>query len=533
MDEVFRVLRDEDGAPIAGALVGLGTFRQATSEGTLRTSLTDADGNATLAIDDLAYHAVLYVCAPGRRPSSASAHALADLPRSVRLLPGTTFAGTVRDDAGRSIEGGDVELVIEGPNWIGNGPGCQYGKDHWPLCRTDRDGRFAFDWFDAQWCGRDAVVGLRFTDPEHTPRVVRIDNFVHFPGVHRLDATLATGFEVRGRVLDHRDAPVSATVDVYSRGGREQAMSAYDHKKVVTAHDGSFWVFGLCAGPHEILASARGSAVTRLTVDPVQTPKVTVRLRRGSSVRGIAYDKEGAPRAGCEVIAANTWRQLDRRAVTDADGRFCIDGLPRRGKIVLRVHADTNLVVRLPSPPVDLRPRLVALTVRMVDRSGRPLPKTGVSVVCAGFGTGLITDTEGEAKAMLPPGWYMLDAFVADQGASTRFFRLRSDASACALTMRLTRGRALRGRVLGPTGTPLAGCRVLARHQMRHQEQHETTSCADGTFALSHLRGGYWLTFDAAGCTRRTVWKRVGRFLPLVPRMTVRLSDAAQRHAVS
>lgn len=357
MQVQFTVQAQEDGTPLAGALVGCAVYGGDHPRGTLRTLRTDAAGAVTFDFPGTAEQACLFAAAAGRTPLRLEMHAADRLPALLQLPPGVTFAGRVRDAAGEPVAHAEIDLVIEGPNWIGNGANLGTGDGSWPpQCRTDAVGRFALEWFDPRWCHRDeAHVGLQVSHPDREVQVVSIDRHLQSTGTCELDIVLATGLELTGTVRDASGNPVAdAQVEAWHRP-RPAPMSACHRRRGRTGPDGAFRLRGLEAAVHDLEVVARGAAPFRTKVDPRTGSHLDLRLRRGSSLEGTLLDATGQPQAGQLVQASKLLKLLFRQATTDGDGRFRIDGLPRRGRITVRAGSDVNQTIRLPTAPVVRR----------------------------------------------------------------------------------------------------------------------------------------------------------------------------------
>jgi protocatechuate 3,4-dioxygenase beta subunit len=535
----FCVVTQEDGAPLADALVGCAVYGGDHPRGALRTARSDEQGGAAFEFHGTVERVCLFAAAAGRTPHQSELLPAAELPAVLQLPRGLNFAGTVRDAGGKPVAGAEIDLVIEGPDWIGSGPNLATGDGHmWPpQCRTDVDGRFALEWFDPRWSERDeARTALKVTHPDHEVQVVPIDRHLDASGVCEVDVALAAGLELTGQVRDAAgtpvaDAEVEALGDVSGQpisvvealGARSaRPMSAVHRRNARTSGDGAFRLRGLKAGVYEVEVIARGAAPFRARVDPRTNAHLEVRLRRGASLEGTLVDAHGRPRAGELVQASKALQRLHRHTTTDDRGRFRIDGLPRRGRITLRAGTDVNRTIRLPSAPVALRPELLALEVRVVDRAGTPQPSAHVSFQCPWGGTRLPCDARGVARIEGPPGWYWVHTWIPGHAGRIRFFRMRSGVPR-AVVLRLPKGRPLRGRVVDDGGSPVADCAIVATHGIRNQERHATSTDRDGAFSLSHLRGRYWILCQAPGHEPRAVLKSVGRLSPFAARVTVRL----------
>jgi len=258
-------------------------------------------------------------------------------------------------------------------------------------------------------------------------------------------------------------------------------------------------------------------------------------LRRGDDLRGLVTDPEGRPIAGVPLWAVT---ELTERggapppsATTGPDGAFVIPHLPPG---VLHLYAcgpgylHEETTVRYLDEPVRLTLEpAAALRGQVLGPEGRPLAGVRLSTVTSGFLTSpngalwtpcaeswsASSDAEGRFEVgPLEPDWYDLTA-EADGMRTGAIENLLVQAGETVegieIRMQLEDGDGapgesrevvtVRGRVVGPDGAPIE--RALVRAAMFGIQ---TSSLADGSFALRFPRRGTTLQVNKPGFTARS-----------------------------
>ncbi|MCA8976831.1 MAG: carboxypeptidase regulatory-like domain-containing protein, partial [Planctomycetes bacterium] len=165
----------------------------------------------------------------------------------------------------------------------------------------------------------------------------------------RITVTLNKGGEIRGRVVDGDGRPIKGvTVRSHApalsnlpRGNSftrmlEQALAkVHTELTVSTDEDGRFRMKGLAFGTYAVIIEhpdfcAAEIANVAVGVEPNRTDEV--KLDRGTIVRGLVVDNDGAPIAGAQVTVqlpsegANALPARSWQVTADADGAFKLDG---------------------------------------------------------------------------------------------------------------------------------------------------------------------------------------------------------------
>ena len=239
-------------------------------------------------------------------------------------------------------------------------------------------------------------------------------------------------------------------------------------------------------------------------------PALTVALTRGHRLRGQVRGPGGQPRAGAQLRILVGDRQPPRELLSDAEGRFDVEGLlagPCR--VIARAHgAGLALERELSLPhPAPLQLQLLAgteLRLHLMTGNGRKLPKTAR----------LLLRQPGEREPVALGPLPLQAALLTTRGLGPGDWRgeLRVEGFAPAefeLPLRgepfverrlpLDVGATLRGRVLGTDGEPVARLRLALRRplpggrrrlRVRRETLAAATSGADGRFELRGLAEG-------------------------------------------
>jgi protocatechuate 3,4-dioxygenase beta subunit len=326
-----------------------------------------------------------------------------------------------------------------------------------------------------------------------------------------LDREMQNGIAVVGTVVDAAGRPVAGAT-LYVDGDLPAARTD-TRGQFSVLHAPAEWSYMTARTDRLAGAAARKAGAMVITAKPARS--VTGMVRE---------EKTGQPVAGATVTASmgqgvNVW------ADTDARGQYTITGMPP-GRY--RLYAGREGFVSGPADyttadPLDLREtvsgrkdfalaRLPRVTGRVEDEERRPVEG---ALVMLGFkdtppiyaeeledvdAGSVRTGADGSFTLMLPAAGEDANPFVKDGSVTALqpgYAAAQLDRKAAAggpVTIRLTRGVELKGRVTALDGAPLAGVAVFAAE--------------DGTFAgtmmpmhmvLAHARGEGWATTDAAG----------------------------------
>lgn len=391
------------------------------------------------------------------------------------------------------------------------------GEPAWPLGRTDEQGLLSF--FD----GNPGPVPLYLFAEDG--RRWRADLPPRPEGGGPALLVLRPPAWVSGRVIDAAGRRPMAGARVWP--GHDPGAS------VVTGADGRY---RLAAPPEErfwIQAEAAGCLpdtawVTRPAAAAGQAP--TLALTTAAAAAGQVLDRTGRPVPGAEVAAFETpperhgfrLDKADARAVTDAEGRFSLAGLPPEAAVEVTVERRGFLPAREALARVrsaSARPGLRIVLERsrpgngrVVDAGDRPLSGVEVRISPSGgrerAGPPAVTDGQGLFRFEELPA-RELDLEARKQGFSPRIVRRLpvppaspgdgKEGPADLGTLVLHPGATARGRVTDTAGRPLAGAEIWMMEEeggpppaaaQIARGKPAATAGRDGRFAVADLEAG-------------------------------------------
>jgi len=325
------------------------------------------------------------------------------------------------------------------------------------------------------------------------------------PGAGPLALVVARAARVSGRVLDPAGMP-AAGAEV--RAAADAPRARRDTPRARTEDDGSFRLEAVPPGVVALVARggdlADGPPEVLELLPGEERTGVVLRLRPGATVRGQVLDGAGRPEVGARVEASGLAEEL----LTDEDGRFEARGIPPGpARILARTQGDLELWCRLElqegerrdvvlrateGPPVRLHGEVRAEGVAL--RDGMLRAWAGDWQGPAGTAVTPARLLEGRYALLLPgPGPWVLGLSLHVEGAGDIGWQDRFEIPAVddhELDLVLPLGR-IAGRVVDPTGAPLAGVEVATTPE-RHGSEHGMTLArtdADGAYAALLLAG--------------------------------------------
>jgi hypothetical protein len=363
----------------------------------------------------------------------------------------------------------------------------------------------------------------------------------------KLDITLEPmpdGGSIVGIVRDDKARPVAGAELV------NQGRSTSQNRETKTGADGRFRLDNLFDGStgKEVLVRARGQAPRRVRVEtgPRDDPaEVIIDLDAGHRIKGRVVEDKGRPIAGVTVDFADGRNAFSDggRMDTDAEGRFAFDSLPPNSPFgftkegfsdiqgrSLELDGDGEVVVEMTPAGVILGRAVDAVT-------GKPIGKFVVRITfsperqpgdpSAGLSSDLVNPGQSFQSA---EGLFKLKDLVVDmplqvtvlaegyeKHAVNRVVVARpTDAAVEEMRLEPTDPatlRAIRGRMVDPTGRPIAGAQIRlivagARNPgPRHAYPFNWTMITSGQLAQdARVRRFLEATSDAEG---RFLFERV------------------------
>jgi len=318
-------VRDEAGRPLAHVLVMGHRDRDPRSGRS-----TESDAGGAFRLEALA-------------PGAIAVEARLESTVSTRLELGALEAGTQREDLELVIDRGESAagrvLWPDGTPaeaWVTAEPDAARDEPA-ETKRTDSEGRFRFIGLGqgalrvSAWATRkeEKTVVSELTGREHKRKVRstwRAEARPVEPGTEGLLLTLSPGFDVRGRVVDHRGLAVAKAKVSATRWGPFRRLEGHLMTEV-RAEDGSFELPGLLPGEWELQAMPYGESDPSepVTVRVPASAPIEIVLPIRAIVSGVVLDDRGAPAAGAVVTVE--YGGLPS-VTTDESGAFTLAGLP-------------------------------------------------------------------------------------------------------------------------------------------------------------------------------------------------------------
>lgn len=434
---------------------------------------------------------------------------------AVRALPGdgrrraaprlTTFAGTLRDLAGRGLPGGAVRSLF-------------IGADDEPrvlasvVAGADGTYRMALD----LPVGTPGVVVLMARAPGHETagRQVALSQ-------PRQDFVLAEGSaSVVVRVRDAGDHPVAGaaiSLAIEPTAGELGALTLFS----ATSNSlGEAELSELPLAAARIHWSARaaghgnafGEAPKGWGGEPTT---IEVRLVPGALVEGEVVDRQGARVAGAQIALAEAVGPWGTHARADEAGRFTAADVPPGEAMLARVDADAYVLdggldevgFTIPAGARHFQLTLHtepagAIAGLVVGSDGEPIADAEVQAQPADHRAGarrsVATDGDGRFRLRglrLDTDW---ELEVRHPDHAPGFVDgIRPQRGGAPVTVTLAAGGGIAGRVVYDDGSPAAGVELYAHRTERStaevrglKEFASTTTGPDGSYAIDHINPG-------------------------------------------
>ncbi|MES1243960.1 MAG: carboxypeptidase regulatory-like domain-containing protein [Acidobacteriota bacterium] len=516
-----RVVSSVDGRPVAGALVwgeDPGALRRTGADGAYRIELSPGGSAGENQIG---------AAAPGFFPESGGVTGPPGRRQgpALALQPALSVAGVVVDEKGVPV--GGVELRAT-PRLGDRFQMLSVGSGG--TARTTPAGRFRVPRLAA-----GTAHDLRLSRAGFAPATAEIPPLEPGRPAADLRLVLRKGRTAFGRVVNGAEQAIAGARvslkrdtggDMRDRiramilgGGDEAAFEG------VTGADGRFEIRDLPAGAWSLEAKASGYAP--LTVPGLSVPEGagqadlgTVVLPPGVAVEGYVVDPRGRPVEGAEVdsseglgpfarmgFARRQGEDKEPTAVSGADGYFRIED--RRAGETINLDVSRTGYAPASAPGVRVPPeepvRIVmqpasAVEGRVVDGDGKAVAGARVLIIPAERRGGFqrLDDTTDESGAFrvegVPPGAVDVRTLAAGyQSAHVSNLEVRAGQDLKGVEIVLTPGAAVEGRVLSPSGKPVAGARVeMADEGGRgfFWMQDSGTTDGDGRYRLEGIPPG-------------------------------------------
>ncbi len=502
---------DLQGRPISGAevllipssssesLEGVETLRRTT----LKTS-TDAQGR--FRIDRLGQGSFdLQARARGFLPTWVRQVAIppgrgnADL-GVISLQTGAVLDGRVVDPAGDPVAGASIQAAPSSGISPGDLPanGQASGRE----AVTGGDGTFSLTGF------RDGdVVTLRATREGFAARTV---SRIQTPLTEPLTVELTPSARITGTVLEESGGPVAGARVVLTEDSGEEPRAAGVRFAAAAevSSEGHFELVGLAPGRFQLSAVASGYLPeTRGGIDLKDgsgMEGIDLVLRRGAVVEGQVLAPDGSPVAGARVMVLDQPAETDLglagrpETFADGEGRYQLGGLAEGDRTVAAEHAGfrparRRVRVQEGTTPLDLRlGRGFEVSGRVSGPEG-PVPGATLRLLPREGSEGASPAASGADGAFhfeaVAEGRYRVEAETPGYASATQEIRI-AGARVTGLEIRLERGGAVSGRILGLPFQDLAQVQVVATSTDRPGQRGKAGY--QGRYRVEGLGPGEW-----------------------------------------
>lgn len=509
-----------EGQPVAGAVVELASLASASGYGSAPRLTTNDDGQFDFGKQP-AMEFVVRANAPGRTGTAVGV----DLRNPSEQPPpdelqlelsacDSALFGTVSDASGGPVSGARLErLALAGSFGVPGGAGVE----------TDAEGSYELC-LEPSW---PTWLAVEVSADGYGAIVYNGKVF----GRVQLDFELVPAAAIVGRVVhDETDEPVPMAHVFVPRGPWSIEQTAW--RGTFADAQGRFRIDGLAPGRHVVLARADGMvlATRGITVDVEAgetTGDVEIRMVAGSRIRGIVREA-GKPVAGARVRIANIdGSRGARSAVSQADGSFSLDEVPRGTvRFAARpwevVSPESFQVERKVHEGVVLDVESLGAISGLVVRNKRPIATARIDI----WGPNerdlgpVSTDARGRFEVRgLSPGPWTLFASSQREGAFGRAPTTVevTNGSTHDVTIELSYSAAISGVVVDQDGSPVADVSVDFFHTS--VDDHGTAITAvDGTFRATTMMGSgsYRPVVRLSPGSSTTLAPAVGTELPLI-----------------
>jgi protocatechuate 3,4-dioxygenase beta subunit len=515
---VSGVVRDDQGAPIVGAMVSL--FGEGAD-----SSPTATDATGAFRIGNLAKGRPLMLAAtePGFATSSRSVTPPAE---DVALVLGKsgTIRGKVVDGATsapitafsvgaspaargrRGFGGGNAGAA----GLVGGSPAQSFYAD---------DGSFELSIGPGSWNVRATADGYRPADVSN----IDLDAGETKEGV---EIALNRGGGLTGHVVDNRGNPVSgANVACCSAGGGGGfgGGGASSGPTATTDGDGRFQLDGLSAGHVTLTVSSSDYVTASRDVDPAATPDVTLSVSTGAEITGaVVSGNSNSPISGSSVSLvpegdSGTATGSMQNAQSDGNGGFHFDHLAA-GRYRLTAQTKTasstpqDLVVADGQPMDGVRVTVASGSEIDGVVTGLPSGQLGgvnVSATSTGFQSSVTTSDDGHFTiANAPSGVVRITASTTMPSVRTvaKTVEIGDDGSPASVEMGFDGASRLSGNVT-QGGKPVTQFAISATPHPPDGSGRRYTAMSDGTghYEIDNMMdGGYDVVVSGSDSPYRT-----------------------------
>jgi protocatechuate 3,4-dioxygenase beta subunit len=414
----------------------------------------------------------------------------------LRLHPATRIAGRVIDRKGKPVAGVEIDIDLEGgPEGCARlvsyvPPPCIRG-DQGVRGVTDVDGRFVFESLEPGWY----EIGTR-EDAEETVRRRRGAPGQSIDGVEFV--LNQSSSHVEGRVLDEAGEPVA--------GAQVSLSGARPSGTVETDAAGGFLLPAVLTGRNrlEVTHPDRGWLVQDVQVED-RPLRLDLRMSPATLLRGRITGAGGGP-------VQRPRLSIDYRPVEiSKDGSFQLSVPP--GEHDVQADADdlptTRRRITAGNEPVDLKIRMTGTTMIRGRLTGlAPGNSAWISLKEETGELSFRADYEGRYQGSIPPGAWTLVARDSNRRSFERQIEAGEGETVTVEDIRFPPLPPVHGRVLDPTGRPMAMAEVSFLQKgetvqsRTNAEGSFVTWLSEGTWTVQATRSGFgpaFATVEASG----------------------------------
>ena len=401
---------------------------------------------------------------------------------TVALVEGVEVAGKIENEAGRGIEGAEIQVRVG--SRFGFFGGRLLGKQ-----LSDKEGRFVVRGLAPEQEIGFFVVAEGYREQRGVAVTLPTED---------VTITLKRASSIRGRVIDPLGWPVArATVSVQAG----QLDLGPRNESAQTDAAGEFELGNLAAGPATLRVSARNFRPAQQSIEiPAAEDEALfteIELETGATLQGRVTTDTGEPIFGARVTAHGPRVHDAQSASTDADGTFTVGGLPS-GPLQVRAYKEPY-VTELKEIEMEGDAGFVELELKtgsqvwgqVVDADGQGV---GAVTVVLTHGGGRPTPTpvtsgpDGSFRfGHVQPGTYTLRAQEGVAYANLDV-EVPGGAEDVRLVLGASQGVVVTGQIIGLDLDDLAQIRVMARGDRFVGGQ----AAYDGSFEIPGVEPGMW-----------------------------------------
>jgi protocatechuate 3,4-dioxygenase beta subunit len=470
--KVTGVVRDDSGAPVAGAEVGIypnfGNYNTGKKTDTNGHYELNWQKPAWAGMQNQTYY--LLVRDPERKLAALQEMEETTTKLDVILKPAMRVTGHVQDANGKALTNVMAYLIFQREN-------SSFAMGRQPV-HSDEQGRIQMEALPMgeRYGFSVNASGYGSAQEEMDAANPQADHYDFPPLILKVaDRKLA------GRVLGVNGAPV-AGAQIWMQGDGQPAGNT------TTDADGRFAFDAVCEGPVSVNANSKGAGGSAEAMGGDTNVVIRFNANNGNimmasmqTLTGTVSDAAGNPAAGVSVVVTPSWGQVGN-TTTDADGKYSINWQSQPGMRVAKYFAiardvDRNLAAieaidtNKTSLDLQLGPALT-ISGTVLDTNGAPLDRANVNLnIMTGNMGGMVAyqpiklNSDGTFTIPALPMGQQYNLYVTANGhgsAQKSVKKTQSQTNSVQLSPFKLKDadRLLAGRVLGIDQQPLAGVQV-------------------------------------------------------------------------